>query len=94
MIIELLAFALSGPLDRLRGDAKHLLGNRVFDKIALGWCMAAIAGYAASPIDALLIMVAMIAGMSPGWGAPMGAALGGGDHRCRSTIWSGGSAAS
>lgn len=77
MIIELIAFALSGALDRLRGDARHLLGRRIFDKIALGWCMAALAGYSLLSIEAVLIVVAMIAGMSPGWGTPMGAALGG-----------------
>lgn len=77
MIAELVALAISGPLDRLRGDARHILGARILDKIALGVCMAVLAGYPHPTLWAALIVAAMIAGMSPGWGAPMGAALGG-----------------
>ena len=39
--------------------------------------MAVLAGYPHPTLWAALIVAAMIAGMSPGWGAPMGAALGG-----------------
>lgn len=77
MIAEVIALALSGPLDRLRGDRRHLLGLRIVDKLALGYCMAAVAGYAGAPLSAAAITLAMVLGMSPGWGTPMGTALGG-----------------
>ena len=55
MIAELVALALSGPLDRLRGDARHILGARILDKIALGVCMAVLAGYPHPTLWAVLI---------------------------------------
>lgn len=92
MIAKLVALALSGPLDRLRGDARHILGARILDKIALGVCMAVLAGYPHPTLWAALIVAAMIAGMSPGWGrrwAPRWAV----GRRCRRTISSGGRSA-
>ena len=47
VIAELVALALSGPLDRLRGDARHILGARILDKIAL----AHLPGFGASNHD-------------------------------------------
>lgn len=77
LAIQLIAILLAGVLDRIRGDAWHFFGKRIVDKLFLGYCMAVVAGFAADPIITPLITVAMMIGMSWGWGAPMGAALSG-----------------
>ena len=71
MIIEAIAALACGPLDRLRGHEKHIAGHRIIDKIVFGYALAAASGYYADPVITPLIVVAMVLGMSPGWGEPM-----------------------
>lgn len=87
MILESAALILSGYLDRLRGDAKHILGYRVFDKIALGYVMAVLAGFPFDPVVTPSIILAMTLGMSFGWGCPLGHALNGYYDGCEYEWW-------
>lgn len=75
LTLQLIAVALSGFLDRIRGDAWHLFGHRIVDKLALGYCMSVVAGFPADALITPLIVVTMMIGMSWGWGEPMGAAI-------------------
>lgn len=75
LTLQIIAIALAGILDRIRGDAWHFFGARFLDKAALGYCMAVVAGFPADMLITPLIVLAMTIGMSWGWGAPMGAAL-------------------
>lgn len=87
LLFQLIAVVLSGFLDRVRGDAWHLLGYRTVDKLALGYCMSVVAGF---PFDLLvtpLIVAAMMVGMSWGWGEPMGAAIVGRDMKPEKLEW-------
>ena len=75
--LQIASVFFASMLDRLRGDAKHLLGQRMLDKVALGYIMAIVAGYPFDPIITPSIVVAMVLGMSFGWGEPIGATLDG-----------------
>ena len=75
-MLELVFAFLCGPLDRLRGDKFHILNLRILDKIAYGLAIAGAAGLFIDPVAMLLVAVAMIAGMSPGWGTPYGSFIG------------------
>lgn len=77
MLIELFAALACGPLDRLRGNPAHLFGRRIFDKLAYGAALAAALGYHNDPRILLTLTLLLALGMSPGWGGPMGAILGG-----------------
>lgn len=72
-MFEPLLIVLSGLLDRIRGDGFHFF-NRAVDKFLYGWVIAALFGH---PFDILTvpIAIAMMLGMSPGWGDTMGAFL-------------------
>ena len=76
MILELIAALACGPLDRLRGHPKHFFGKRIFDKLAYGLALACALGYYTNPAVLVSLTLLLALGMSPGWGAPMGAILG------------------
>lgn len=71
--VQILAALACGPLDRLRGHATHLFGLRLADKVAYGLALSLIMSQ--DPVVVVFTTLAMIAGMSPGWGEPMGAIL-------------------
>lgn len=75
-MVELVAAVACGPLDRLRGHPTHLFGRRLFDKLAYGLALAVALGYT-DPVVTLALAGLLALGMSPGWGTPMGAILGG-----------------
>ena len=77
MLIELFAALACGPLDRLRGNPAHLFGRRIFDKLAYGAALTAALGYHHDPLVLAALTMLLALGMSPGWGGPMGAILGG-----------------
>lgn len=87
MLLESIALGLSGYLDRLRGDAKHIFGYRIFDKIALGYVMAVLAGFPFDSVVTPSIILAMMAGMSFGWGCPLGQAIRGYYDGCGYEWW-------
>lgn len=67
---------LAGLLDRVRGDHFNFFGNwsRGPDMAAYAWVIAALMGH---PQDwfTIAIIAALMLGMAPGWGEPMGATL-------------------
>lgn len=71
---EPLLIAMSGMMDRVRGDALHLFDQRALDKLLYGWVIAAMFQH---PFDWLTpaIAGAFLLGASPGWGDSMGAIL-------------------
>ena len=86
LTLQLLALALCGPLDRLRGHHAHLFGLRIADKLAYSLALALVAA-PADPVAMPFIMLAMMLGMSPGWGEPMGAILDGRAMRPEALEW-------
>ena len=86
MLLELIAALACGPLDRLRGHPKHLFGKRIFDKLAYGAAASLAMGYVEPGIVAMIAALLAL-GMSPGWGAPMGAILGGERMRIELLEW-------
>lgn len=86
LVLQIAAALACGPLDRLRGHHAHLFGLRIADKIVYGLALAAVAA-PTDPIAFALVALAMIAGMSPGWGEPMGAILEGRDMRPGHLEW-------
>lgn len=74
--MTLLLIFLSGLLDRVRGDHFNFFSDwsRGPDMFAYGWVIAALMGH---PMDwfTLPIIAALMLGMSPGWGEPVGAGL-------------------
>lgn len=75
LFFQLVAVFAASFFDRLRGRAKHILGQRALDKLALGYTMAVVAGYPADLRITPAIMLCMAIGMSFGWGEPVGAAI-------------------
>lgn len=73
--MEILAALLCGPLDRLRGHETHIFNLRIFDKFFYALVLAAALGYGFDTWATAWLVVAMMLGMSPGWGTPLGAAL-------------------
>jgi hypothetical protein len=86
MLLQLIALAACGPLDRLRGHERHILGRRVFDKLAYGIALAVVAA-PADPLATPFVVVAMMLGMSPGWGEPMSSILDGRPMRPEHLEW-------
>lgn len=91
VVVQILIVAAMGYADRLRGDDRDLFDRRVFDKVVYGALVAALflpgvsmPSDAPAPVIATvafvaLIVIGMMAGMSPGWGNAVGPALRG--HR-------------
>jgi hypothetical protein len=74
IILLFIAAGLCGLFDRLRGHEEHIAGIRFVDKLLFGFMLAVLSGYTDFYI-LLAITVAMIAGMSPGWGEPISSIL-------------------
>lgn len=72
--LQILMLLACGPLDRLRGHPVHIFKRRAVDKLAYGLALALVA-WPADPLAIPLLTIAMMLGMSPGWGEPMGAIL-------------------
>lgn len=72
-MLDLAAILALGTLDRWRGDGEDI-GNRTIEKMLYGWCVAAVAGHGLDVLTVPIIL-AMVVGMSPGWGEPLGALL-------------------
>lgn len=64
---------LCGLLDRVRGDKFDLIGKG-FEKIVYGWVIAHILGHS-QDWWTVYIIISFAAGMSTGWGQPIGEAL-------------------
>lgn len=86
LALQIMAALACGPLDRLRGHHVHLFNLRMADKVAYGFALALVAA-PADPIAVPFIMIAMILGMSPGWGEPIGATLENRDMRKEHLEW-------
>ena len=74
--MEFLAALMCGPLDRLRGHTSHILNLRILDKLSYAVVLSLALGYSPEASLFWFLVVAMMFGMSPGWGTPLGSALG------------------
>ena len=75
LIAEIIAAALCGPLDRVRGHHKHILNHRALDKLAYGAALTLALGFHRDPLLFVICAALLALGMAPGWGEPMGAIL-------------------
>ena len=85
--MEFLAALMCGPLDRLRGHPTHILNFRILDKLLYAVVLVLSLGYSPRSDQFGFLVVAMMLGMSPGWGAPLGAALRGVSMNPRDLEW-------
>ncbi len=80
--MDYILLCLLGPLDRLRGSGKELLGflpSKV--KTALYGLTFSLL-YTLDPVEVAGLVVAFLLGESFGWGCPLGMALSGKDDGC------------
>lgn len=72
LVVGVVAALLCGPLDRLRGHERHILGQRALDKLAYGAALALALGVR-DPLTGVVLAGLLVWSMSPGWGDSMGA---------------------